>query len=149
MTDHSERAVLNRLMESCKDAERGFRAAAEQVTNVSLKSLLLDMAAQRARFAADLLPHAQRLGGASEHDGTTAGAIHRSWINVRHAIARHDDVPVVKEAERGEHFALGAYKDAVEGLLPPAVRDLVESQYVELQEAAKRLQAFDHPVRTA
>ena len=147
MTDHSERAVLNRLMESCKDAERGFRAAAEQVTNASLRSLLLDMAAQRARFAADLLPHAQRLGGASEHDGTTAAAVHRSWINIRHAIA-HDDVPVVKEAERGEHHALGVYKDAIDGLLPPDVRDLVESQYVELQEVSKRLQAFDHPAHT-
>jgi len=29
MTDRTERAVLNHLIETCKDAERGFRHVAE------------------------------------------------------------------------------------------------------------------------
>jgi uncharacterized protein (TIGR02284 family) len=144
MTDHSERAVLNRLIATCKDAVRGFRAAAEQVTDESLRSMLLGMAEQRQQFADDLLPHAQRLGGANGPDGTAAGAIHRSWMGVRHAIAPHDDVSIVKEAERGEHFALGAYMDAIEGLLPAAARVLVESQLDLLEETGRRLEAFDH-----
>ena len=58
MTDRSERAVLNHLIETCKDAERGFRHVAEHATDPAVKSLFLDIASQRARFAADLLPHA-------------------------------------------------------------------------------------------
>src|SRR2546429_7277055 len=73
MTDQSERAVLNHLIETCKDAERGFRHVAEYANDQTVKSLFLDIASQRARFAADLLPHAQRLGGAREAEGSAAG----------------------------------------------------------------------------
>ena len=92
MTDRSERAVLNHLIETCKDAERGFRHVAEHAADPALKSLFLDIASQRARFAADLLPHAQRLGGANAHDGTAVGTLHRTWIDLRSAISRGDPV---------------------------------------------------------
>jgi uncharacterized protein (TIGR02284 family) len=143
MTDRSERAVLNHLIETCKDAERGFRHVATHATNPTVKSLFLDIASQRARFAADLLPHAQRLGGAREADGTAAGALHRTWIDLRYAISREDQKAVVHEAERGEHFSLGVYKDALEGMLPPTVRDVVESQYAEVQKTGDRLRSLD------
>src|ERR1044071_1268223 len=82
MTDRSERAVLNHLIETNKDAERGFRHVARHVTDATMKSLFLDIASQRARFAADLLPFAQRLGGANSQEGTTGGALHRTWIDL-------------------------------------------------------------------
>ena len=143
MTNRGERAVLNHLIETCKDAERGFRHVAEHATNPAVKSLFLDIASQRARFAADLLPHAQRLGGAREAEGTAAGALHRTWIDLRHAISRDDQKAIVEEAERGEHFSLGVYKEALEGMLPPTVRDVVESQYAEVQKTGDRLRALE------
>jgi uncharacterized protein (TIGR02284 family) len=143
MTNRGERAVLNHLIETCKDAERGFRHVAEHATNPAVKSLFLDIASQRARFAADLLPHAQRLGGAGEAEGTAAGALHRTWIDLRHAISRDDQKAVVREAERGEHFSLGVYKEALDNMLPPTARDVVESQYAEVQKTGDRLRALE------
>ena len=143
MTDRSERAVLNHLIETCKDAERGFSHIAEQTTNPTMKSLFLDLASQRARFAADLLPHAQRLGGASTHEGTTAGTLHRTWMDLRSAISRGDPVAAIHEAERGEHFSRGVYEDALGGILPPTARELVENQYAELRKTAERLRELD------
>jgi uncharacterized protein (TIGR02284 family) len=143
MTDRSERAVLNHLIETCKDAERGFRHIAEQAADPVLKSLFLDIASQRERFAADLLPHAQRLGGASTHEGTTAGTLHRTWIDLRSAISRGDPVAAIHEAERGEHFSRGVYRSALDGLLPPTARELVEAQYAELRKTADRLRGLE------
>jgi uncharacterized protein (TIGR02284 family) len=143
MTDRSERAVLNHLIETCKDAERGFRHIAEQAADPVLKSLFLDIASQRERFAADLLPHAQRLGGASAHDGTTAGTLHRTWIDLRSAISRGDPVAAMHEAERGEHFSRGVYRSALDGLLPPTARELVEAQYAELRKTSDRLRGLE------
>jgi uncharacterized protein (TIGR02284 family) len=143
MGERNERGVLNHLIETCKDAERGFRHLAQHATNPALKSLFLDLASQRARFSAELLPHAQRLGGPREADGTTAGALHRTWIDLRAALSRNDQTAVVREAERGEQFSLGVFKDAIEGLLPPTVRDVVASQYAELQQTTIRLRALD------
>ena len=143
MTDRSERAVLNHLIETCKDAERGFRHVATHATDPAVKSLFLDIASQRARFAADLLPFAQRLGGADAHNGTAAGALHRTWIDLRSAISRNDPTAIVVEAERGESFSRGVYKEALEGLLPPTARELVETQFAELQKTAGRLRELE------
>jgi len=144
VSQQTERTVLNHLIETCKDAERGFRHLAQHAANPALKSLFLDLASQRARFAADLLPYAQRLGGAREADGTAAGALHRTWIDLRSALSRNDQAAVVREAERGEQFSRGVFKDALEGMLPPTVRDVVASQYAELQQTTDRLRALEN-----
>ena len=143
MTDRSERAVLNHLIETCKDAERGFRHVAEHATDPAVKSLFLDIASQRARFAADLLPYAQRLGGAAAHEGTAAGALHRTWIDLRSAIFRNDSRAIVHEAERGETFSRGVFENALEGILPPTAREVVEAQYAELRKTAERLHELE------
>lgn len=143
MTDRSERAVLNHLIETCKDAERGFRHVAEHATDPAVKSLFLDIASQRARFAADLLPYAQRLGGAAAHEGTAAGALHRTWIDLRSAIFRNDPRAIVQEAERGETFSRGVFENALEGILPPTAREVVETQYAELRKTAERLHELE------
>ena len=77
MTDHSEHAVLNRLIVSCRDGERGFRLAADKVKNAQLRQLFRDLAAQRALFAEELLPHAQRMGGDAPQEGSVLGALHQ------------------------------------------------------------------------
>lgn len=139
----TERSVLNHLIETCKDGERGFRKAAEHVQDPAAKQVFLEIAAQRARFAAALLPHAQRLGGAADAEGTAAGALHRGWMEVRDALTAHHVQAMVQEAARGEQAALRAYKDALDGMLPPTVRDVVEQQYADVQQAYARLQDLD------
>ncbi|HXD20416.1 MAG TPA: PA2169 family four-helix-bundle protein [Vicinamibacterales bacterium] len=142
MTDRSERAVLNHLIETCKDAERGYRHIADHTADAAIKSLFLDLAWQRAKFASDLLPHAQRLGGASAHEGTAAGALHRTWFDLRSALSRGDATAALHEAERGEQFSRGVYTNALDGMLPPTARALVEHQYAELRRTAERLRAL-------
>jgi len=133
MSESSPRAVLNTLIETCKDAERGLLHAAELVTDPALKVLFTDTAYRRAQFAIQLAPHAQRLGGASTADGTTGATIHRRWMDVRSALSGHDDRAVVSEATRGDNLTLMAFKTAVEGALPPTARDLVEQGYADVR----------------
>lgn len=141
MTESDPRTVLNSLIETCKDGERGLLHAAELVTSPALKTFFTDTASRRAQFAADLLPHAQRLGGTETADGTTGATLHRKWMDVRSALSGHDDRAVTSEAERGDSLTLQAFKSAVEGALPATVRDLVERGYREVQ--ASHLQFAD------
>lgn len=143
MAERTERTVLNHLIEICTDGERGFRAAADYVKDPSLKSLFNELAAQRGQFAADLLPHAQRLGGDAASDGTSAGTLHRGWMNLKGHVPGHHDHGIVTEAERGEHAALGAYEDALNGMLPPTVRELIEGQREAVEQAYGRIRALD------
>ena len=144
MAERTERVVLNQLIETCRDGARGFRSAAEHVNEPGLKATFMEMAAQRERFAADLLPHAQRLGGSAASDGTTAAAMHRSWIDIKSKL-RHDDGAIVAEAARGDGVTLQVFKDAVASLLPQDTRVLVERQYSEVSAAHMRISALNAP----
>jgi uncharacterized protein (TIGR02284 family) len=138
MIDRSEHAVLNHLIETCRDGERGFRLAAEQVDDPGLRKLFEEMASQRATFATELLPHARRLGGDAPAEGTAAAALHRSWMALERAIVHADDM-VLHEVERGNRATLRIYYDAVNGMLPPESRDLVQRQLDEIEESHARI----------
>jgi uncharacterized protein (TIGR02284 family) len=143
MAERTEREALLHLVEICRDGERGFRAAADAVTQPELKALFTELAGERARFAADLVPHLQRVGGATDGEGTNAGALHRGWMNIRSHVPGHHDHTIVTEAERGEHAALDAYDDALHGMLPPTVTSLVEAQQEAMRAAVERIRSID------
>ena len=142
MAEQTERAVLNQLIETCRDGERGFLYATDYVKDTLVKAIFTEAASQRQRFAEDLLPHAQRLGGANESDGTTTAALHRGWMTIKDTLTGHDAKAILREAERGEEAALAAYKDALEGMLPPSTRDVIERQYAEVRQTHDRIHTF-------
>jgi uncharacterized protein (TIGR02284 family) len=45
-------------------------------------------------------------------------------------------------AERGERVALQAYEDALDGMLPPTTRDLIERQCSEVRHSHNRVHAL-------
>jgi uncharacterized protein (TIGR02284 family) len=143
MAERTERDVLLHLIEVCRDGERGFRAAADYVSDPSLKSLFNELADERLQFATALVPHLHRLGGQADVDGTAAGALHRRWIALKSLVPPHRDHGIVAEAARGEHAALHAYRAALDGMLPPTVTDLVEEQRTALERAQARIAAAD------
>jgi uncharacterized protein (TIGR02284 family) len=143
MAERTEREVLHHLIEVCEDGERGFLAAAAQVSDPGLKTLFTELAAERARFGAELVPHLQRLGGRTDRDGSSTGTLHRGWIGLKGLVPGHHDHGIVAEAERGEHAALGAYENALNGMLPPTVSGLIEAQREAMQNANDRIHAID------
>jgi len=143
MPQRTERWILNHLIETCKDGEQGFLSASGHVEGPELKTLFEQMAAERSRMAADLLPHAQRLGGDAAADGTGAAALHRRWIDIKSLLKRHDDHAIVIEVERGNRITLQVFKDALEDVIPPASRDLIERLYTALQQSHDRIAALD------
>lgn len=138
MSDLSSRAVLNSLIETCKDGESGFRHAAELVSDAGFKALFTDLARRRSQVAAELLPHAQRFGGSEAADGTTAASLHRKWMDLRDW-SGHDDRAILAEARRGNSMTVAAFKDALAGVLPASVRDMVERQHAEILSDDERL----------
>lgn len=143
MAERTEREVLEHLFEICRDGERGFQAAAQYAGRSPLKELFMELAKQRQTFARDLEPHLNRLGGSTVASGTSAGAIHRGWMNVKAHVPGSDDHTIVAEAERGEHAAIKAYDDALNGMLPPTIIAIVEAQREEMRATQKRIRALE------
>ena len=149
MAERTELTVITHLIQVCMDAEHGFRTAAELVHNPALKTLFLDLAAQRARLVSELRPYLHRVGGQDVVEGTAAGTLHRRWMGIKDLMSGHRDNATLVEAERGERLATAAYKDALEGMLSPTVREVIERQQAEVQQADERIRAFDRPVPVA
>ncbi len=141
MAERTEREVLNTLIVACRDADRGFTFAAEHVLDSTLRTFFEDMAKERRQYAEALLPHAQRLGGAADADGSSLATAHRAWMALKDRVT-HEDQAMVIEAERGERAALAAYTDALAGMLPPETRGVVESQQAGITAGLRKLHAL-------
>lgn len=135
MTNDDVISTLNNLIETCKDGQEGFKQSAEGVTASNLKSMFYDLGQQRAKFAGELSDLVIKLGGDPEKSGSTAGALHRGWINIKSAVTGKDEGAILNEAERGEDAAKKAYKDALEQNLPANVTSVVQNQYAQVQTA--------------
>ena len=133
MATSTERNLLNGLIETCHDAERGFRDAATLVADDTLRTMFLKLASESTRFALELEPHARRLGGCDAGDGMAAAAWHRRWMQMRNRVTSPGDADVVAEVGRAADVSLSVYDDAVKGLLPPVARELVERQHSVLR----------------
>ena len=122
-------SILNDLVETSKDGEKGFRAAAEDTKNTELQSVFLRRAQDCATGAADLQRLVTRLGGKPEEGGSVAGAVHRGWVNLKAAVSSRTDLAILEECERGEDVAKARYRKALEETLAEDIRVVVQRQY--------------------
>lgn len=122
-------STLNDLIQTCKDGEEGFLQCAEHISDPQLKSLFTSRANGCANAADELGRLVASLGGVPRARGSVSGSMHRSWVNLKSAIAGKDDESILSETERGEDIAVASYRYALEQDLPPAARSVVESQY--------------------
>jgi len=122
-------SILNDLVETSKDGEKGFRTAAEDTKNAELQAVFLRRAQDCAAGAADLQQRVARLGGKPEEGGSVAGAVHRGWVNLKAAVSGRTDLAILEECERGEDVAKARYRKALEETLPEDIRVVVQRQY--------------------
>ena len=121
--------LLNDLIETSKNGEKGFLAAAEDTKNPELKSLFESRSRDCAAGAAELQALVTQLGGKPEDSGTVAGALHRGWVNLKSAVTGRSDTAILEECERGEDVAKKDYVDALQEALPEDIRAVVQRQY--------------------
>ncbi len=136
-------STLNSVIETLKDGQEGFRQASEAVKDSQLKSLFNELSLQRSKFAGELQNHIVQMGDSEpETTSSTAGALHRAWINMKSAISSRDDHAILSECERGEDAAVAEYKKAMEAELPSPARDILSRQYSEVKAAHDRVKAL-------
>jgi len=133
---------LNDLIESCRDSEKGFIAAADSITNENLKNYFRRCSSQRAQFASELGGELRHLGGNPEESGSVSGMFHRGWMNIKAAIGGGDE-SIISECEWGEDSALRNYERVLKQNLPPSVLPVVKHQYTQIKEAHNRLRDLE------
>jgi len=132
-------STLNGLIEICKDAQEGFKSAAEGVERSDLKSLFYEYSQQRSEFSGVLQQLVRSLGGDPESTGSLTGAVHRGWIDLKAAVTGKDEAAVLSECERGEDHARDAYAEAIKMNLPANVADVLDQQAHAVLAAHNRI----------
>ncbi len=153
MAEHNLEVIsaLNDLIETCKDAEEGFRAAAGAIGkegDPELKTLFNLYAQQRARFAAELQNEVLHRGGDPTNSGHVSAAFHRGWVNLKTAVTRADEAAIIAECEASEGFAMRNYENAMKKSLPSDLMEMVETQYDKIRLAHERVRLLERAAKS-
>ena len=149
MANEDTISTLNNLIETCKDGQEGFKQAAEGIQRSDVKSVFYELGQQRAKFAGELQSLVREMGDDPETTSSTAGALHRGWINIKSVITGKDDAAILNEAERGEDVAVNAYKKALEENLPANVQTVVQQQSTEVKAGHDKVRGLRDAANSA
>jgi uncharacterized protein (TIGR02284 family) len=134
---------LNDLIETCRDGEKGFEAAADHVEDQELKKFFNQRSQQRAQFASELQAEVRQLGGTPAEGGSVSAAFHRGWMNIKSVLTGGSVYAIVAECEQGEDAALVNYARVLKQNLPPNVLPVVKHQYTEIKRTHDRLRDWE------
>lgn len=134
--------LINNLIETLKDGEAGFHAAAEDVTNPELKSIFERYSAQRKTFSSELQSLVVREGEKPETTGSIAAVAHRGWMSVKSTVSSREDSAILEECERGEDSAVSTFEDAVKAGDLGVASEKVNRQSIEIRKAHDHMRSL-------
>ena len=142
MNENDAISVLENLIETCKDGQKGYQEAASKVKRSDLKAFFNEQSLERSRFAGELEAELIRLGKPDKKvSGSVAGSLHRAWIDTKVGLGGGDKT-ILEWLERGEDSAKDAYQKAVTGDLPENVAQIVRRQAAKVQAAHDKVKSL-------
>ncbi len=135
---------LNELLEKNYDAEAGYKKAAENVKNPSLKSYLESRAQDRYDFGHELKAELKSFGQEPDKGTSLAGDAHRLWMDIKTALSSDKDETVLEETIRGEKAALEEYNEIMEDAdLPSSTATILAAQRNSVKNALTEAKALE------
>ncbi|WP_046245682.1 ferritin-like domain-containing protein [Hymenobacter terrenus] len=136
-------ALLNELVETLKDGQKGYADAMTDVEDTTLKDTFKKYAAQRANFITEIEDQMFKLDLKPDESSSITGTVHRAWIDLKSALTSKDNKAVLNECERGEDYAVKAYQTALKAQdLPSNLKSVIEKQYQGVQEAHNTIRSL-------
>ena len=131
--------MVHHLIERCKDGQKGYKHASEDIEDPQLKSLFRDFSVQRDTMITELQNELHKMGKTDDESSSIEGTIHRTWMDLSSALLAKDRQQVLNECERGEDYAVAAYDKALKADLPGNLKNIVEKQYNQVKQAHDRI----------
>ncbi|WP_370000092.1 PA2169 family four-helix-bundle protein [Winogradskyella sp.] len=135
---------LNALLEKTYDAEKGFKKAAENVENPSLKSYFKNKAQERYNFGHELKKEIRSFNQDVDKGGSLTGTAHRAWMDVKSLFSNDDEESMLEEAIRGEKAAVNEYDEVIkETSLPLSTKSILQSQKNIINDGLNRINKLE------
>ena len=143
MEAKATQALLNELVETLKDGQKGYADAMTDVEDASLKDTFRKYAAQRSEYITEIEDQMFKLNLKPDESGSVTATVHRAWIDLKAALTSKDNNAVLNECERGDDYAVKAYQTALKAQdLPTPVKTVIEKQYQGVQEALNTIKSL-------
>jgi uncharacterized protein (TIGR02284 family) len=142
-------SVIENLIETCKDGQKGYQDAATHVKRSDLKTFFNEESLERSRFAGELEAELIRLGKPDKKvSGSVGGSLRRAWIDTKVSLGGGDKT-ILESVEAGEDTAKESYQKAITGDLPEDIAQIVRRQAASVQRAHDRVKALLDEARAA
>jgi len=149
MNENNAINVIEDLIETCKDGQKGYQDAAAHVKRSDLKTFFNEQSLERARFAGELQEERIRLGKSDKKDsGSVSAALHRAWIDTKVSMGAGDKA-ILESVEAGEDRAKEAYQKAMTSDLPESIALIVRRQAASVQAAHDRVKTLRDAAKAA
>ena len=143
----TDTAALNTLIATLIDSVDGYQKAAADTTNPRFAEMFNARARERQSAVTSLQAVVARLGGNPEDDGTTAGAIHRGWINLKEAVMGRDDEAIINSVESGEDYLKEKFETVLEHKdLPLEARSAVDEAWQSVRAGHDQMSQLKHAI---
>ncbi len=141
--DHTVNA-LNELLEKNYDALNGYENAADNVKEPALKNFFHERAGQRSRFASELDSEIRGLNGSPKERGSAAGALHRTWMDIKSTFSKDNSEATLEECIRGEKASVENYREVInDERVPEQVKSRLQHQVREVEEALSNVRSME------
>jgi len=135
---------LEEILEKNRDAEKGYRKAAENSDSASLKSYFENKAHERAHFNNSLKSKMVANYDDIDDDSSFTGSIHRAWMDVKAFFSGDNDESMLEEAIRGDRAAVEEYEEVLEETaLPPAIATLIREQKTKIRTDLNKIKSME------
>ncbi|OAB79946.1 hypothetical protein ULVI_04195 [Cochleicola gelatinilyticus] len=135
---------LNDLLTKNYDAEKGYKKAADIVTNSKLKQFFTDQAQRRYDFGHELKTEIRNYGEVPEKGTSVTGDMHRTWMDIKSTFTSNDEEAILKEVKKGEKNALDEYTEIVNDVtLPPTTKAILNQQRISVEKALENARNFE------
>ena len=149
MNENNAINVIEDLIETCKDGQKGYQDAAAHVKRSDLKTFFNEQSLERARFAGELQEERIRLGKSDKKDsGSVSAALHRAWIDTKVSMGAGDKA-ILESVEAGEDRAKEAYQKAMTSDLPESIALIVRRQAASVQAAHDKVKTLRDAAKAA
>jgi uncharacterized protein (TIGR02284 family) len=149
MDENNAISVVENLIETSKDGQKGYQDAAEHAKRPDLKSYFNEQSAERGRFAQELQAELAKLGKPEKKvSGSVGGAMHRAWLDTKANLGGGDKT-ILESVEAGEDKAKDTYNKALGGSLPASLTEIVRRQAASVQRAHDKVRMLRDEAKAA
>jgi uncharacterized protein (TIGR02284 family) len=135
---------LQGILEKNYDAEAGYKEAMTKAENGFLTTYLQNKAVTRSHFATEITDLIIGLNETPKEAGSTKGAIHRTWMNIKDAFTSNTDEGILEECIRGEKASVEEYKEfLVDTTLPREITSIITNQMLKVEESLAQVKKIE------